>query len=114
MKNIYILTGFVFISLAMMAQGKKITWDYPVKPGMEEWKKFESNEDMVNACQIPEKVLASLSTEELTDICLQYPLIADVFAFENLNEGLNKLFSDFNGILYKRADIASNLSKRYL
>jgi hypothetical protein len=82
MKRIYIITGFIFISLAMMAQEKKAIWDYPVKP----------------------------------DICLRYPLIADVFAFENLNEGLDKLFSDFNGIrtLYKRADIVNNLSKRYL
>jgi hypothetical protein len=87
-----------------------------VKPGTEEWKKFESNQEMVDACQIPEKVLAILRTEELTEICLRYLLIADVFAFENLNTGLAKLFNDSNGIreLYKRKDALSGLSKRYL
>jgi len=27
---------------------KKETWDYPVKPGMEEWKKFQSYEEKIN------------------------------------------------------------------
>jgi hypothetical protein len=107
-----------WVTCALSAQvitEKKVIWDYPIKPGMEEWKKFESNEEMVKACQIPEKILTSLSTEELMDICLQYPLLYDVFAFENLNNGLDKLFDDFNGIreLYKRADISNSLIKRY-
>ena len=73
-------------------------WDYPVKPGMEEWKQFHSNEEKVNACQIPENIVCCLSTEKLTEICLQYPLLADVFAFNFLSMGADKLFEDFNGI----------------
>jgi hypothetical protein len=100
---------------AHVVTDKKVIWDYPVKPGMEEWKKFESNEAMVKACQISEKSLESLSTEDITDICLQYPLLYDVFAFDNMNNGLDKLFNDFNGIreLYKRKDLSSSLVKRY-
>lgn len=92
-----------------------MVWDYPVKPGSEEWKKFESNEAMVNACQIPEKILSALSTENLMELCLQYPLLYDVFAFNNTNEGLDKLFGDFNGMreLYKRKDVSESLVKRY-
>jgi hypothetical protein len=92
-----------------------VTWDYPVKPGTEAWKKFNSNEEMVNACQIPEKILSALSTENLTKLCLQYPLLHDVFAFNSINDGLDKLFDDFNGIreLYKRKDVSENLVKRY-
>lgn len=95
--------------------GKPDLWDYPVKPGTEEWKNFQSNEEMVNSCQIPEKVLSDLPTEELTELCLQYPLIYDVFAFDNLNSGLDKLFSDFNGIsvLYQRNDVLNCIIKRY-
>ena len=94
----------------------ELAWDYPVKPGMEEWKMFQSNEEMVKACQIPEEVISSLSTEELTELCLQYPLLLDVFAFNSLNDGLDKLFSDFNGMrdLYKRDNLSSNLTKRYV
>ena len=90
-------------------------WDYSVKPGMDEWAKFQSNEEMVYACQIPENILLCLSTEDLIDLCLRYPLLTDFFVFESLNTGLDKLFSDFNGIreLYKREDVSSSLLKRY-
>ena len=93
-------------------------WDYPVKPGTEEWKQFQSNEEKVRACQIPEEVLDSLSTEDLTDLCLRYPLLVDVFAFNFVNMGLDKLFSDFNGIraLYNREteDVSRILIQRYI
>jgi hypothetical protein len=87
-----------------------------VKPGMSEWIKFKSNEEMVKACQIPVSVLSSLSTEDLTEICLQYPLLWDFYAFQNTNSGLDKLFSDFNGIreLYKRKDMSIILTNRYI
>jgi hypothetical protein len=95
---------------------KKGMWDYPVKPGMEEWKQFQSYDEMVRACQIPEDLLSTLSTEDLTDLCLRYPPLWNFYAFENTNAGLDKLFSDFNGIreLFKRKDAASNLSRRYM
>jgi len=31
-------------------------WDYPVKPGMEEWRQFKTGQAMVEACQIPQEV----------------------------------------------------------
>jgi len=92
-----------------------LAWDYPVKPGMEEWKNFNSNEEMVEACQIPENILASLSTEDLTEICLQYPLLNDVFVFNFLSKGADKLFNDFNGIreLFKREEASKELLRHY-
>ena len=91
-------------------------WDYPVKPGTEEWKQFKSNEEMDKACQIPEEVLSSLSTEDLTDLCLRYHSLWDFLFYQNKNAGLDKLFNDFNGIreLFKRKDVSSSLSKRYM
>ena len=93
----------------------KLAWDYPVKSGMKEWKQFQSNEEMVRACQIPENILSSLSTEDLTAICLQYPLLSDVFAFNFLSMGAYKLFNDFNGIreLFKRKEASTELLKHY-
>ena len=93
----------------------KLVWDYPVKPSMEEWKTFHSNEEMVNACQIPEDILFSLPTEDLTEICLQYPLLGDVFAFNLLSMGADKLYRDFNGIqeLFKRKETSKELLKHY-
>ena len=103
-------------SQVIRTRSGELSWDYPVKPGMEKWKLFQSNEEMVRACQIPESILSSLSTEELTDLCLKYPLLNDVFAFNSYNDGLDKLFSDFNGMreLYKREDVSSSLTRRYI
>ena len=94
---------------------KELEWDYPVKPGMEEWKEFQSTQEMIDACQIPDNILSSLSTENLTDICLQYPLIINVFVFDNMNVGLDAFFDEFNGIreLYKRKEVSKELLKRY-
>jgi hypothetical protein len=114
--KIILASMLLLLSIGLNAQSKVVVWDYPVKPGTEEWKKFTSNEEMVKACQIPDKILLSISTEDLTELCLRYPLLYDVFAFDNLNNGLDKLDSDFNGIreLYKRKDVSNSLSKRYV
>jgi hypothetical protein len=92
-----------------------LAWDYPVKPGMPEWANFKSLEEMVNACQIPKHVLSSLSTEDLTVICLQYPLLVNAFAFNLLDMGLDRLFENFNGIreLFNRTEVAQELLKHY-
>ena len=52
-------------------------WDYPVKPGMEEWRQLQSHTEMVSVCQIPEEILSSLSTEDLAELCLRYPMYTD-------------------------------------
>ena len=94
---------------------KEGTCDYPIKPGMEEWKKLHGYAGKVKACQIPEEILYSLSTEDLTDICLRYPALGHIYAFNKTSDGLDKLFRDFNGIreLYKRKDAAIYLTQRY-
>jgi hypothetical protein len=89
-------------------------WDYPVKPGMPEWAELH---DYVTACQIPDSILNSLSTECLTKICLQYPLIIDMLMFNYMKDGFNKFYRDFNGIreLYNRnsEEVLSELLKQY-
>jgi len=77
---------------------RKLPWDYPVKPGTEEWKQFKSHKEMTDACQIPEKILSSLSTKDLTAICLQYPLLIDMFAFNIPDYGIDAVFDNFNGL----------------
>ena len=90
-------------------------WYYPVVPGMEEWKNFQTNNEKIAACQIPENILFCLSAEKLTDLVLQYPLFGNINAFNKLDDGIEQLFIDFNGIreLFKRKDAASYLTKRY-
>ena len=92
------------------------SWDYPVKPGTEEWKEYKNSGEMIDACQIPEDVLFCLTTDNLTELCLQYPLLYDVLAFNNLNDGLSRLFDNFNGMreLSKRENAVNNLLSHYL
>jgi hypothetical protein len=33
----------VLFSFSVAGQEKKLTWDYPVKPGTEDWKKFQTH-----------------------------------------------------------------------
>lgn len=41
------------------------SYQYPVVPGMEEWAKLGSLQEMAEACQIPEEILSKMTTEAL-------------------------------------------------
>ena len=86
----------------------EMSWDYPIK----EWK---DSEDRKAASQIPEEILFSLSTEDLTAICLQYPYLTDIEFFNTIREGLDKQFADFNGLreLFTREGVSKELLKHY-
>lgn len=106
-----LLIAIPFMSLAQ----EKVTWDYPVKPGSEEWKAFQSNTEKVNACQVPNNILEDLTTKELLKVCLAYPLIHDILAFNNIQDDFRKFEKDFNGFkeLVTRSDCAKELLKYY-
>lgn len=91
------------------------TWDYPVKPGMEEWKAFASGKQMLDACQIPQKVLNELNTQELADICIRYPLSFEFAAANDEREAVVFMVNNFNGLkeLSKRVDGAKVLVQIY-
>jgi len=110
-----LLLYFLGFSLISYSQEKAI-WDYPIKPGTEEWKKIETHKTMVEVCQIPEHILYGINTKNLVTLCLQYPLLYDILVFDNCNDGLKKLFSDFNGIreLSKREEALTYLQDIYL
>jgi hypothetical protein len=88
------------------------TWDYPVKPGTPEWAAFTTHDQMIEAIRIPEEVLNSLTTVELVELCLSYPLYGDMFAYNTLQEGfLSNVAVNSNGIqeLFRRQDNAKCL-----
>ena len=103
----------VFISIDMNAQSIK-SWDYPIKPGTEAWQALSTHEDMLKACQIPAEILKTVSTEELIELCLAYPLLGDIFAYNGIQEGISKVSARFNGLqeLFKRKDNASLLFEK--
>ena len=94
---------------------RELPWDFPVKPGTEEWDQFQTHEEIVNARQIPEDILVSLSTDDLTTLCMEYILYASVFIFDHVDDGLDALFDEFNGVreLFQRTDVVNGLLKWY-
>ena len=90
-------------------------WDYPVKPDMPEWAELKSLNEKVTACQIPDSILSRLSTECLTKVCLQYPLLYDIFAFSSYPAGFDRIFYEFNGIreLFEKEKASVELLKHY-
>ena len=90
-------------------------WTYPVVPGTEEWKAFKTHQEMVDACQIPEDVLRTISTERLVRLCLDYPLLFDIYSHNLLSDGVDALYANFNGFreMVKRPGAIDVLSVLY-
>ncbi|MFV0379039.1 MAG: hypothetical protein ACK5JD_17245 [Mangrovibacterium sp.] len=104
----------MIISLSAFSQ-KEVSWDYPIKPGSEKWKTFLTGQEMVTACQIPNDILANLSTSELARICLNYPLFFLYTASTNEREAIVSMINEFNGLseLSQREDCLKELRKLY-
>ena len=115
MRKILILTTVLLsITGGLFAQQNQV-WNYPIKPGTEEWKKLKNNKQKVDACQIPDDVLVQMKTEDLIEACLNYPLLRDIMAFNFLQGGINKLKENFEGFneLLKRKNASKLLFIEY-
>ena len=72
-------------------------FQFPIKPGDGKWEKMNSVKDRIDALQMPATTLASISTEKLLDICLDFPYLLDVLFYDDYQKGLNVLRTEFNG-----------------
>ena len=79
MKKTGMIFMFCFVCSVLMPQD--IKWDYPVKPGSKEWQQLTTQELKVRACQIPDELLSQISTKDLVELCLNYPLLMNVTFF---------------------------------
>ncbi|MDR0667997.1 MAG: hypothetical protein LBF90_05200 [Prevotellaceae bacterium] len=116
MKHIVIISIFTFLfSFALIAQENDIIWDYPVKPGSEQWATFATGKQLLEACQIPQVVLDNINTTDLVGLCLDYPLLFEYTAFSDEREGIRIMMENFNGLkeLSKRKDGAQKLANVY-
>lgn len=91
-----LLVLLVAIPLISVAQNN-ITWDFPIKPGTEAWAKLSSSQEMIDACHIPNDILITLTTNELAEICISYPLLADMLLTRNFQDGFERTSKIFNG-----------------
>ena len=115
MKKKLLILMNVALSMLCFSQTENIDWDYPIKPGTEEWANFKSGQEMIDTCQIPENILKNLSTSRLAHLYLNYPLLGDILFFDNYQEGFERISANFNGFseLFEREDAGTELLKLY-
>ncbi len=104
-----------FLFLSAKAQTKEATWKYPVRPGTEEWKQLGTFSERLNAFNIPEGILAEMTTENLVKTCLNYPWWILITSRDHNQAGYDYLKSVFNGFreLGNRVDAGRELLKVY-
>ncbi|MFT3825762.1 MAG: hypothetical protein QM731_17715 [Chitinophagaceae bacterium] len=113
-RTLLLLLGHVMCYMAI-AQNTTQKYSYPVKPGSAEWKIFTTHQQMVESCAIPDKVAADLTTAALLESCLDYPLLAEIWAYNSPQKGIEALSESFKGLklLIERTDVADNLLTVY-
>lgn len=90
-------------------------FDFSVRPGTDAYQALPSKTDRVMALRIPDHWLSRLSTERLVELTLDYPFLIDLFAFQDLQLGLETKAMEWNGlrVLLTRPDAASELLRGY-
>lgn len=73
-------------------------YDFPIKKGTEEWLSLTTIHDKIDACQIPEDILTQLTTEALIETVKNYPLGVNIYAYDSIDLGYEKVKSQFNGL----------------
>ena len=66
-------------------------WDYPVKPGSDEWR-MTSYDEKIKKSQPPVELLKSWDTETLFGYCIDYPFNKVTLLFNNPNDGFKRAY----------------------
>lgn len=88
---------------------------FPVLPGTEEWP-YDNHQKMIDICQVTKEICDNLSTDELLQTVLSYPLAGDMYAFDDGDVWYNIFKRNFIGLqeFEKRPDAKEVLKVRYL
>lgn len=70
-------------------------YDSITAPG--NWSKYQSLEEMLAACQLPESTLKALTTDQLIQACVSHPLRLNYVFYNNEIEGAEVIIKHFNG-----------------
>ncbi|MDV2989557.1 MAG: hypothetical protein P3T54_05355 [Dehalogenimonas sp.] len=108
--------GAPFVQAQEMVNSKTGAYEFSVKPGTEEWKRFLNFDEMLEACQVPEEILKNMSTTALVETVLNYPLLRVYMAHDDFQQGFEILTSNFNGLqeLFNRYNAGTEVFQIYL
>jgi len=111
-----ILLVSYFCAVPLNGQHKDGPYDYPIKPGTTKWNLLRTESERREACLIPDSILYTMSTPDLFESCLDYPLLYGYYIFNFAQEGFNLTVTTFNGLqeLLKRKDIGSVCLLKYI
>ena len=68
-------------------------YNLPFKQGDAKWKSYKSAKDRIKALQIPDSVISHIPTEQLLELCLDFPYLTDMYAFNDPKRGYEYLIS---------------------
>ncbi len=63
-------------------------YSFPYTPDMPVWTELTQAERLL-ACDIPDSVLAEITSNELVELVLQYPYLVDVYAYGSFSDGIS-------------------------
>lgn len=114
LSTILIMILILSVTTSINAKENDKKYEYKITTNDKKWKEFDSKAEMIDACSISDTELNKMTTEELLDAVLNYPLIVDIYLFNSYNEGLQVLAneSDAYGAFLKREDAANVLIKK--
>jgi hypothetical protein len=98
----------------MNMERPKDSYNYPVYPGMKAWAELATGEEQVKACQVPEDVLKTMSTQAVIQALWEYPLLVNVFHRYQYRHDFESLCSTNNAFreLCTRKDAGISLLER--
>ena len=119
MRKLLLLTVTVFMcfttALCQTQKEPEVTFEYPFKQSSPEWRNFKNSTERIAALQIPQDVVSRIPTDDLLRICLDFPYLSDMLAYNNLDMGFKAMSSKFNGFeeLFNRINLIDALLKKY-
>lgn len=110
MKKIVIILSTVIFTINAFCQVNN-TFSYDEIMKSEEWKSCLNTLERMEMLQIPSDFANSISTEQIVDLCLEYPYILETWFSKDYQEAFNKLVSSNNAFqeLFNRDDAIEKL-----
>ncbi|MBT2287412.1 hypothetical protein J7E78_28385 [Paenibacillus polymyxa] len=86
-------------------------FEYKITPSDQEWAKLSNKQEMLDATRIPIDVLKKMTTEEVVNAVINYPLVINIYAYDSYEAGLKALAEDSDAFreLLTRPDAGNEL-----
>ncbi|MDE5844245.1 MAG: hypothetical protein K2H44_02530 [Muribaculaceae bacterium] len=88
---------FITLLSACSEPGEDVIPETPKFIFPDGWQSITNHEEKIAFLQIPENILPKMSTEDLVEVCMTYPLGPECFFYNDYQFGLARGIDNFNG-----------------